>query len=350
MILQEYYKNFQVELYKAKTEEYMEENILVDILVATYNTEIVYLRKQLDSLISQSYPNIKIYISDDASNNNIVKDVLIEYEKKDKRIKVFLQEKNLGFNSNFEFLLKQSNAPYIMFCDHDDIWHKDKVLSCLSEIQKTNVDLVYSDATQINEKDEIIYSSYLNYKKFPIIEGKNKPILFARHTILGCTQMISSNVKNKMIPFKKSVVAHDWLSVVIANEGNGIKFINKSLIDYRLHSSNVFGGRNLDTNLNKWKTENGTNYKSFLSYRKTSIEKAYENGAKMSLDYCNNPNNINIINKQLNYLQKIKKHKFLYLNIYLYFKYLYSKGIGQRSIKEIVLFHFPILGFLKFLI
>ena len=38
---------------------------LVDILVATYNTEEKYLRKQIDSILKQTHTNIKIYISDD---------------------------------------------------------------------------------------------------------------------------------------------------------------------------------------------------------------------------------------------------------------------------------------------
>ena len=35
-------------------------------------------------------------------------------------------DNELGYNKNFEFLLKQSKANYIMFSDHDDIWNKDK--------------------------------------------------------------------------------------------------------------------------------------------------------------------------------------------------------------------------------
>lgn len=47
--------------------------------------------------------------------------------KNDNRIRLFLQPQNLGYNKNFEFLLQQSTANYIMFSDHDDVWHKDKV-------------------------------------------------------------------------------------------------------------------------------------------------------------------------------------------------------------------------------
>ena len=100
---------------------------VVDILVTTYNTNEKYLKKQIESILRQTYKNIKIYISDDNSNKNEIKELLEEYEKNDNRIRLFLQPQNLGYNKNFEFLLQQSTANYIMFSDHDDVWHKDKV-------------------------------------------------------------------------------------------------------------------------------------------------------------------------------------------------------------------------------
>ena len=98
----------------------------IDILLTTYNTKEQYLRKQIESIINQTYSNMKIHISDDASTEKHVLEILEEYQNKDSRIIVYKQKQNIGYNRNFEFLLKQSTADYIMFCDHDDIWHKDK--------------------------------------------------------------------------------------------------------------------------------------------------------------------------------------------------------------------------------
>ena len=114
---------------------------LVDILVTTYNTNEKYLKKQIESILKQTYENIKIYISDDNSPNPRVAEILKQYEKIDERIKLFIQPKNLGYNKNFEFLLNQSKANYIMFSDHDDIWHKEKVEKSLAKIKEKNVDM-----------------------------------------------------------------------------------------------------------------------------------------------------------------------------------------------------------------
>ena len=41
-----------------------------------------------------------------------------------------------------------------------------------------------------------------------------------------------------MLPFKKSVMAHDWLVSFIASENKGILYLDKPLFGYRLHNSN----------------------------------------------------------------------------------------------------------------
>ena len=73
----------------------------VDILLATYNGE-QFLKSQIDSILNQTYTDFRLLISDDSSNDSTVS-ILKEYEKLDKRIVLFLQEKNLGIMKNFEF-------------------------------------------------------------------------------------------------------------------------------------------------------------------------------------------------------------------------------------------------------
>ena len=62
---------------------------IVDILVTTYNTNENYLKKQIESILKQTYKNIKIYISDDNSNKEEIKEILKQYEKEDERIKLY---------------------------------------------------------------------------------------------------------------------------------------------------------------------------------------------------------------------------------------------------------------------
>ena len=320
---------------------------LVDILVTTYNTNEKYLKKQIDSILRQTHKNIKIYISDDNSSDEKVAEILKEYEQKDNRIKLYIQPKNLGYNKNFEFLLQQSTANYIMFSDHDDIWGKEKVEKSLNKIKEENVDMVYCNCRQVDEDGIVIQDDYFKYKNVPLIKGKSK-LAISRCVGIGCSQIITKSVKDKMIPFKKDVIAHDWIAAFIANEGKGMCYIEEPLFDYRLHGSNVFGGRSLDQNLNRWKQEHGNSYKSFLEYRKDAIDRAYLGGIKMCKQYVSIKQDEQFIDEAERYYDGILKSTKINWNLKGFFKVLAGKNQAKKMIRECVLFHFPVLGYLKF--
>ena len=320
---------------------------VVDILVTTYNTNEKYLRKQIESILRQTYKNINIYISDDNSPNKNISQILQEYAEKDKRIKLYIQPKNLGYNKNFEFLLKESKANYIMFSDHDDVWHKDKVEKSLNALKQKDVDMVYCNCRQIDEDGQVIQEDYFKYKNVPLINGKDK-LAISRCVGIGCSQIITKYVRDKMIPFKESVISHDWLAAFIANEGKGISYIEEPLFDYRLHNSNVFGGRSLSQNISKWKKENGDGYESFLKYRKDAIDRAYLGGVKMCKDYTRDEENKKFIEKCEKYYATILGDKKVYYNVKTYFQILAGKNQFKKMIKEIVLFHFPGIAYVTF--
>lgn len=90
--------------------------IQVEILIPTYNSEL-YIEKTLDSIIEQKYQNWKILISDNSSTDNTCG--LIEKYLCDK-IVLFKQEKNIGPQANFNFLIEQSKASLVkLFCSDD---------------------------------------------------------------------------------------------------------------------------------------------------------------------------------------------------------------------------------------
>ena len=325
----------------------------VDILLTTYNTKIEYLKMQIDSILGQTYKNFTLIISDDCSPNKEVVEVLKKYSNQDNRIELYLQEKNLGYTKNFEFVLTKSTADYIAFSDHDDIWYPNKIEESLKTLKEKDVDLVYCDAKQIDENGNILQESYLRYKNMPIInKNYHKDILpFSRHIAIGCSQFFTKKVKELMLPFTQNTIAHDWHSLYIANRLKGIYCIDKPLFEYRLHGNNAFGGRNFKQNVKLWKEKEGKGYKSYLKYRHHAITETYLAGVLMCKDYSNKLQN-NKLEKEENdvisYFMNAQNHKIIYLPIHKYFKYLYFKDIKKRAIKEIMLLHFPLISYFVF--
>lgn len=112
----------------------MEEQEKIDILLATYNGE-KYLREQIDSILKQTYKNFNLIISDDCSKDSTRK-ILKEYEQKDNRIIVYLQENNLGYVKNFEFLLSKVQSKIYMLSDQDDVWLPEKIEKTYNKLKK----------------------------------------------------------------------------------------------------------------------------------------------------------------------------------------------------------------------
>ena len=327
----------------------------VDILLATYKSNIKYLKKQIDSILNQTYKDISLLISDDNSQDEELEKTLKEYEQKDNRVHIYFQKKNIGYIKNFGFLLEKSTAEYIMYSDHDDIWYPEKVEKSLKELVENDVDLVYVNSKQIDQNDKVIKESYFKYKNMPLIYGKSK-LAISRCIGIGCSQIFTRNVVEKMIPFKDSVMAHDWLTAFIANEQKGISYIEEPLFDYRLHTDNVFGGRNLNQNISRWKEKNGKTFKSYLEYRKKDvIEKAYLSGAQMCLDYSKKQTTQKFLNELIKYYLKVEKtiilkeHSNPLMLAFEYYPDMFkSDNLAKKMLKEIIIFHFPILGYLIF--
>lgn len=87
------------------------------ILIPTYNGA-EYIGETLRSILSQSFQNFEIIIQDDASTDNTVQ--AVEFFR-DPRIKIFKNEKNLGYPQNLESLSKRGDGEIIYLMGQDDI-------------------------------------------------------------------------------------------------------------------------------------------------------------------------------------------------------------------------------------
>ena len=84
-----------------------------------------YIKDQIDSILGQTYPNIRIYVRDDGSSDNTC-NILKEYEKAGKI--VLFRGDNVKWGKSFLTLLKKAETgSYWAFSDQDDVWLPDKI-------------------------------------------------------------------------------------------------------------------------------------------------------------------------------------------------------------------------------
>lgn len=216
----------------------------IDILMATYNGE-KYLKKQIDSILNQTYSNIRLIISDDCSTDR-TREIIKEYEKKDKRVNIYYQENNLGYIKNFEFLLTKVESNIYMLSDQDDIWLPNKVENTYNFLQKQNADMVFTDLIVVDEKEEVINKSFNNLMNLTQKINKtinSREIVYLYNCVTGCTIMGTSKLINKIlpIPINSKHVLHDhWIALVSSMNGN-IAYLPEGTIKYRQHNNNQIG-------------------------------------------------------------------------------------------------------------
>lgn len=225
----------------------------IDILVATYNGE-KYIREQIDSILNQTHTNFNLLISDDGSKDNTVS-ILREYEQKDKRVKVFVQEKNLGYIRNFEFLLKQVTCEYYMLSDQDDFWLPEKVEKSYAKLINENFDLVFSDLEVVNADLETVHPSFWKYLKIDKkVKYDDYRTQYLYNCATGCTIISKKKFLNLIlpVPYKSEFMPHDyWIALVVAVNGR-IGHLPEKLIKYRQHGNNQIGTEKTSHKFNKF--------------------------------------------------------------------------------------------------
>src|SRR3990172_1032368 len=106
---------------------------IVSIGIPIYNEE-KWAARALDSLLAQSYPNIEIIISDNASTDR-TEEICREYFRKDNRIRYYRNDTNMGMGYNFEKVVQLSQGKYFMWAAADDWWAPDFVKLLVEELE-----------------------------------------------------------------------------------------------------------------------------------------------------------------------------------------------------------------------
>ncbi|MFH4896444.1 glycosyltransferase [Vibrio diabolicus] len=210
----------------------------VSVCMTTYNGE-KYIFEQLSSIIGQLGSDDEVIICDDGSRDLTV-EIINGFN--DKRIKLFKNEKNLKHVKNFEKAIGLSSNEIIILSDQDDRWAADKVDFIKGFfINNTKFDYFHHNFNLMND-DGDVYDFGANkvkdsYNQLNLV-SKYFSSLIKSHYYGSCLAFRRHRL-DTILPFPVHTYAHDhWISICGLLEGS-IYSSNRSLIDYRQHSSNV---------------------------------------------------------------------------------------------------------------
>lgn len=233
---------------------------MISIAMTTYNGE-QYIACQMETILKQTLPVDEIVICDDRSTDQtltILRQIIADNPSAN--IRLIENEANIGYVRNFHKAISLTSGDYIFLADQDDEWHPDKIERTMQVMKETNASALCTNCHFIDEHSNII-EKVNNYDRNPFIDHvteKLTPISFydlvLENIAQGCTYCFLKEVKERYLRVNSEHLIHDHQIMFVASLLGKIYFLNEALLDYRIHSNNAVGFKNVaDAQKIHWK-------------------------------------------------------------------------------------------------
>ena len=124
---------------------------MISIVVPAYKTPEKYLRRLVECVKEQTYPNWQLCISDGSGADSPIRKLLQELAAQDERIKVVFSEKPLQISENTNQALAMAQGDFIAFADHDDELTPNALFSCVKALNEhPGIRVLYSDEDKMS--------------------------------------------------------------------------------------------------------------------------------------------------------------------------------------------------------
>lgn len=211
----------------------------ISIVTASYNYQD-YIKETIQSVLDQTYKDWEFIIVDDCSTDNSV-EVIKSY--KDDRIKLFVNEKNLGLKETLKFGIKQASGDWVAILESDDILKQDYLEKKYEVIKRNpNVAVIFNDVELFGDENRvknttptIIETSNLLQNKiypcniFDYLVDFNRVLTFSA-VMLNRQKFLECNLNTPM-----DKLFDWWLFINLARKYD-FYYIPEKLTKWRLHS------------------------------------------------------------------------------------------------------------------
>lgn len=187
----------------------MPDQPLVSIGLPTYN-RAASLRRSLASALGQTYPNLELIISDNASTDD-TEAVCLEAARRDGRVKYLRQPSNQGAVKNFRAVLAEARGEYFMWLGDDDWLDSSYVAECARALSENpDCSLVCGKDRYYENGEFVLESIRINLPEDSAAERVRS--YYRQVTINGTFYGLMRRAQIANVPFY-DVFAGDWLFV-----------------------------------------------------------------------------------------------------------------------------------------
>ena len=205
---------------------------LVSVLIPTYNRKEL-LKRAINSVLNQTYKNIEIYVTDNASTDGTF-EVMQELLKNDKRIIYNKREENTGPLYNGSEAYNHLKGKYaIVLCDDDYFLSNTFFENAVNVMEENeNIVIVRGVVKCFNEKNDNIFIDIYNSKEY--IKGIDYLLNYANHdgydNITSFFAMFRKSAADKTRVFEKALPSADtWLWLYLFLYGD-VYFLSNEII------------------------------------------------------------------------------------------------------------------------
>lgn len=205
---------------------------LVSFIMPAYNGS-KYIAKAIESVIRQTYDNWELDIVEDHSSDSTL-NVIQLYE--DKRIKVHINEENMGISFSSNYSIGMSDSKYIALIDDDDVAPENRLELQVEYLERhPEVDVLGGRAILIDDEDRII-----GYDDTPLHNPKliKAYMHFMNKRFSNGTTMIRRSFLDKHeLQFEENCYGmQDWKLMIDCSKFGNISSIDQLLQYKRIHN------------------------------------------------------------------------------------------------------------------
>lgn len=208
-----------------------------------YNEKINELKDSINSILKQNYKNFEFIIVDDNPKSISIKSYLQNVFKKDNRIKVYFNKRNIGAMKSANRAMKHSHGKYIARMDADDIAYPNRLGVQLQFCIKNNLDFCSCNFsfTKDGSKQFFVYSKTL------LDENKIQHLMNYTNPATGPTLFFKRNPVEKIGGYR-NLLAEDYdLAVRMIVNGYKVGYLSLSLIYKRYRQNGLSETKSLST-------------------------------------------------------------------------------------------------------
>ena len=212
----------------------------ISIVTASYNYQN-YIKETIQSVLDQTYSDWELIIVDDCSTDNSV-NVIKSFN--DERIKLIINEKNLGLKETLKRGIENTTGEWIAFLESDDILKKDYLEKKYTIIkQNPNVAVIFNDVELFGDENRVKNVTPTIIETANLLKKKTYPCnifndIFIFNRLLTFSAVTVNRKKflecNLNTPIDK---LFDWWLFIHLSRKYDFYYIPEKLTKWRLHNN-----------------------------------------------------------------------------------------------------------------